>query len=58
MSGHPRSLRVARPGFSRVDGIGVLQWHGDILRSGATIRLHCYYDAYCVCSDFKDPPRE
>lgn len=42
----------------RVDGIGVLEWHGDILRSGETIRLHCYYDTYCLCSDFKDPPRE
>lgn len=40
---------------ARVDGIGVLQWHGDILRSGETIRLHCYYDTYCLCSDFLDP---
>jgi hypothetical protein len=42
---------------TRVDGVGILQWHGDVLRSGETIRLHCYYDAYCLCSDFKDPPR-
>jgi hypothetical protein len=43
---------------NRVDGIGVLQWHGDVFRSGETIRLHCYYDTYCLCSDFRDPPRE
>jgi hypothetical protein len=42
---------------NRVDGIGVLQWHGDVFRSGETIRLHCYYDTYCLCSDFPDPPR-
>jgi hypothetical protein len=43
---------------NRVDGVGILQWHGDVLRSGETIRLHCYYDTYCLCSDFKDPPRD
>jgi hypothetical protein len=39
----------------RLDGIGVLEWHGDVFRSGETIRLHCYYDTYCLCSDFANP---
>jgi hypothetical protein len=40
---------------ARLDGIGVLEWHGDVFRSGETIRLHCYYDTYCLCSDFANP---
>jgi len=39
----------------RVDGVAVLQWHGDRLRSGETVRLHCYYDVYCLCSDVPLP---
>lgn len=37
----------------RVDGVGVLQWQTPHFRSGETIRLHLYYDVYCLCSDIR-----
>jgi hypothetical protein len=36
---------------ARVDGIGVLQWQVGRLRSGESLRLNFYYDAFCVCAD-------
>jgi hypothetical protein len=52
----PNSSPVSSP-YIRVDGVAVLQWHSDWLRSGETARLHCYYDTYCLCSNpFGGPP--
>ena len=35
----------------RVDGVGILQWQATRLRSGESVRLNLYYDAFCLCSD-------
>jgi hypothetical protein len=36
---------------ARHDGVGILQWEATRLRSGESIRLNLYYDAFCLCSD-------
>jgi hypothetical protein len=36
---------------ARHDGIGILQWAVSRLRSGESVRLNMYYDAFCVCTN-------
>jgi hypothetical protein len=36
---------------ARHDGVGILQWAVSRLRSGESVRLNLYYDAFCLCSD-------
>ena len=36
---------------ARHDGVGILQWAVSRLRSGESVRLNMYYDAFCVCTN-------